>query len=341
MPRQSAFLALQLFLAAALSLGTAYALGLGNPFWAAMPVWVVHQSYREDLLLRASLRLAGTVAGAALALALLWVGAPPAVLAGCLILGGALATASAYWIGTVMSYGAFMLGVTLLVVLLPDLAGLSGLIAGHADDGGLALALGRVACTLIGVVLVTAITFPFTPRRIAPPPPRRSQGLCRATLRRGVFCLAVTSGAVAGAMALPRFDVMSGAMTLVIYAMILSAAPDPRPILRGLAPGVAIGATAALAFLALTLPMRAQGEVLVPALIACGFLAAGALLRAHPRTHYLGLDSNMCFLLAAEVGTWRHGLADAGAAGLGVVLAAILASGLGRLVVVPAPRLVA
>lgn len=263
----------------------------------------MHQTYRKDLLLRAGLRFAGTVGGAALAMALLWMGAPPHVLAGFLILGVAPAAASAYWIGTVISDGAFMVSVTLLVLLLPDLAGLSGLIAGKADGSVLELALQRVACTLIGVVLLTAITLPFTPRRTEPRPPRQTLGLAAATRRCALFCGVLTAVAVTLAIAFPRFDTTSGAMTLIIYAMILSAAPDPRPILRGTAPGVVIGVLAAVVFLALTLPLRAQGEVLVPALIACGFLAAGAVLRAHPRTNDLGMDSNMCFLLAAEVGT--------------------------------------
>ena len=47
--------ALQLFAAAAISLILAVQLGLQNPFWAAMPVWVVAQPNRQDLLLRAVL----------------------------------------------------------------------------------------------------------------------------------------------------------------------------------------------------------------------------------------------------------------------------------------------
>lgn len=34
--------ALQLFVAAAMALGLAQVMGFTNPYWAAMPVWVVH-----------------------------------------------------------------------------------------------------------------------------------------------------------------------------------------------------------------------------------------------------------------------------------------------------------
>lgn len=247
----------------------------------------MHQTYRKDLLLRAGLRFAGTVGGAALAMALLWIGAPPHVLAGFLILGVAPAAASAYWIGTVMSDGAFMVGVTLLVVLLPDLAGLSGLIAGKAGGSVLELALQRVACTLIGVVLLTAITLSLYA------PPHRAEAPAPDTWAGG--------GHPAARAVLWHADGGCGDADYLCDDPV--CAPDPRPILRGTAPGVVIGVLAAVVFLALTLPLRAQGEVLVPALIACGFLAAGAVLRAHPRTNDLGMDSNICFLLAAEVGT--------------------------------------
>lgn len=310
--------ALQLFIAAALALGLAQGLGLANPYWAAMPVWVVHQVWREDLVLRAVLRLLGTLAGAVLALGLLALDPPGWGLALVLSLAVGAAAGGAWWIGTVMSYGAFMLGVTLFVVLLPAIGGPE---LGVADGAhATSAALDRILCTLIGVMSVTAVTFPFTPPRRKAAPPRLRQGRAGSALRRALFCAGMTLVAAGLVMLWPRFDVLAGAMTLIVYPMILSSAPDPQPIWRSLMPGVAIGTLAALCFLALGAPLRAEGAAAVFALTLL-FLAAGALLRAHPRTAAIGLDANMCFLLAAEVGTWRHALGDAAVAG-GYLLAA-------------------
>ncbi|MFN4154349.1 MAG: FUSC family protein [Paracoccaceae bacterium] len=332
MTRTDLSTALQLFAAAALALGLAQMMGLTNPYWAAMPVWVVHQVWREDLVKRAALRVLGTLAGAALALGLLALGPPDWGIALVLALSVGVSAGVAWWIGSVMSYGAFMLGVTLFVVLLPALAA-PGMPATSA-------AVDRILCTLIGVVSVTAITFAFTPPRDAPPPPREMQGRCRAALRRALFCAAMSGLAAGLVMLLPRFDVLTAAMTLTVYPMILASAPDPRPIRRTLLPGVAIGMSAALVFLMLGAPLRAEGAEAVFALTLI-FLAAGAVLRAHPRTAGMGLDANMCFLLLAEVGTWRHALLDAAAAGTYALAAAgvvVLVShtGLGR-AVRPAP----
>lgn len=222
--------AVQLFAAAAMALGLAQMLGLANPYWAAMPVWVVHQVWREDLLLRALLRVLGTLAGAALALGLLALGPPDLVIALVLALAVGASAGVAWWIGSVMSYGAFMLGVTLFVVLLPALAGPA------FDVSATPAALDRILCTLIGVVSVTAVTFAFTPVRSAPLPPRVTQGRIPAALRRALFCAVMTAGAAGLVMLWPRFDVLTGAMTLTVYPMILASAPDPRPIGRRCCP---------------------------------------------------------------------------------------------------------
>lgn len=327
-------IALQLFAAAALALGLAQMLGLTNPYWAAMPVWVVHQIWREDLLRRAALRVLGTLAGAALALGLLALNPPDWVIAVVLSLLVGASAGVAWWIGTVMSYGAFMLGVTLFVVLLPALAGSA------PDVPATSAAMDRILCTLIGVVSVTAVTFAFTPPRSVPLPPRVIRGRTRAALRRALFCVAMSGLAAVLVMLWPRFDVLTGAMTLTVYPMILAAAPDPRPIRRTLVPGVAIGMLAALAFLALVAPLRLDGAGVVFA-VTLVFLAAGAVLRAHPRTAGIGLDANMCFLLLAEVGTWRHAPEDAAVAGACALAAAgfvvlVAPAGLGR-AVRPAP----
>lgn len=317
MPR-SLSLTLQLFLAAACALACAKALGLSNPFWAAMPVWVVQQAFREDLVMRAILRVAGTLAGALISLTILYLDPSPAWMAFWLAIGVGASAALAYWIGSVMSYGSFISGITILVVLLPYISSLR-----HDQTlTPFALAVDRILCTLIGVVCVTAVTFPFTPLRPQPLAPRNMNGRVQQSLKRFGLCAGMACVASAIAIAYPRFDVLAGCMTLVVYPMIMSSAPDPRPILKSLLPGVAIGVMAGIAYLAATFPLAGHPVQII--LITVGFLAAGASLRAHPRTAPIGLDANMCFLLVAEVGTWRHGLTDAALAGVGLATAALL-----------------
>ena len=115
-------LAARLFLSASLALGLAYMLGASNPYWAAMPVWVVHQSYREDLVSRAAMRIVGTLIGAALSLGVVCADLPVNVDVVILAFGVGVSAAIAYWMNSSASYGAFMTGVTLFVVLLPGLA---------------------------------------------------------------------------------------------------------------------------------------------------------------------------------------------------------------------------
>ncbi|NIL96359.1 MAG: hypothetical protein GTO53_03170, partial [Planctomycetales bacterium] len=61
-----------------------------------------------------------------------------------------------HWVGTIHAYGATVTGITCAVVILPELV---------FPSGGMELALSRVVCTLLGVIAVTVVTFPFTPPR--------------------------------------------------------------------------------------------------------------------------------------------------------------------------------
>ena len=319
-----AFRALQLFAAAAIALTLAVLLGLQNPFWAAMPVWVVAQPHREDLLLRAVLRVAGTAFGAALGWAALVYlpDAGPRIL----VLAGATAAgaAAAYWIGTVYSYGILLAAITLAVVLVPAMD--------HPVDAT-ALALDRVWCTLIGVVAVTAITFVFTPRRPRPRPPRRAPA-ARVVLWHGAIA-GVT--ALLGGVAVQVIGGPAGiatALSLCIFSLIICSSRDPRPMLTYMAPGASIGVLAALAYrgLDLLLPDPA-GTALV---LALPFIAAGAVLRGHPRSAPFGLDANMCFLLVAEAGAAGHGYRADHLGGVAMVLSAVVFTAVFRRVGAPA-----
>ncbi|MTH65572.1 FUSC family protein [Paracoccus shanxieyensis] len=286
--------ALQLFAAAAISLVLAVRLGLQNPFWAAIPVWVVAQPHRQDLLLRAVMRIAGTALGAAIGWAgLIWL--PDEASRMALLIGSAgIGAALAYWIGTGYSYGVVLAAITVAVVIVPSMD--------HPVDAT-HLALDRIWCTLIGVISVTVITFAFTPRRTDPMPPRTRAGAV-TVLRHGLIAAGC---ALAGALWVKTVGGppgMAGAMSLSIFSVLACSTRMPTPMMRNLVPGTLIGVLAAVAYRALDLALPdPSGSVL---LLALPFLAAGSVLRTHPRTAALGLDTNMVFLLAAEAGTQGH-----------------------------------
>ncbi|MBT9384785.1 FUSC family protein [Pseudooceanicola sp. CBS1P-1] len=289
--------AFRLFVAAFGSLAIAMALGLHNPFWAAMPVWVVSQPFREDLLIRGILRVLGTLAGAAYGVAILHLGTSPEVLLPGIALGAGLGVGLAFWIGTVYSYGALLFAMTTAVVLLPVVA---------SDAQPLGLALDRVACTLIGVVVVTLVTFFFTPSRGTPQPLRQAHKT-GTPLQRGLIAAATAACGMTLVLTFPTPEALGGALAICIFGCLVSSMPDPRMPLKFLVPGVAIAVIAALSYRGILTVFDVQG--LVPFLaITAVFLMGGALLRANPKTAPLGLDSNMCFLLAAEVGQIGHPL---------------------------------
>jgi uncharacterized membrane protein YccC len=302
--------ALQLFGAAAISLVVAVQLGLQSPFWAAMPVWVVVQPYREDLLLRAVLRVGGTALGAALGWSALILLSDASARVLVLALAVGIGTAATYWIGTAYSYGVLLAAITVAVVLVPAMD--------PAVDAA-ALALDRIWCTLIGVVAVTAITFLFTPRRARRPPPYRPPAMRLVVLRGviagitalagGVFLLLVGGPAGVGA-----------ALSLCIFSLIIASSRNPAPILTNMPPGAAIGVLAALVYRGLDMMLPDTAGLAL--MLAVPFIAAGAVLRSHPRSALLGLDANMCFLLAGEAGTASHGFDAHLQGGLALVICA-------------------
>ncbi len=312
---ETVFLAGRLFLAASLALGVAYLVGASNPYWAAMPVWVVHQTYREDLLSRAAMRIAGTLFGSLLSLSVVWMDLPVDVEIAVLALGVGLSATAAYSFNSALSYGAFMTGVTLFVVLLPGLA---------EGTNAPSVALDRILCTFIGVVCITAVSYAFTPQR--PTHERRGDPANRlaGSLKRFALCAGLTFAAALTAVHYHGFEILSAAMTLIVYPLILSSAPDPKPIMAALVPGVAGGVGLAFLYLSSLSALNDHGSWVVVA-VTGGFVAAGAFLRAWPQTSPFGLDANMSFLILSEIGVWRHGIVDTGLAGLAVIAAAVLA----------------
>ncbi|WP_028310818.1 FUSC family protein [Derxia gummosa] len=160
---------LRLFLAAWIAFGIAAVLEVPNAYWAAMPVWVVAQPLRGLLFERGVFRVLGTLLGAALGIAILALPTGPWI---AFALLGAVVGASALTVHTLRglgAYGALLTGMTAAVVVLPTV-----LVPSHTLD----LALARVECTLIGVVVVTIVTGLFTPEAARDDFYRRVRRLC-------------------------------------------------------------------------------------------------------------------------------------------------------------------
>lgn len=141
-------------LAATLAFSIAAMLDVQNAYWAAMPVWVVAQSSRGLLLERGFFRILGTLAGAGFGFALLAFTRDPVVLLTALAVWVGLMAGLVHLVAGVKSYGVMLAGMTTAVVLLPSL---------HAGEHLLPLAIARVECTLIGVLVVTLVTGWSTP----------------------------------------------------------------------------------------------------------------------------------------------------------------------------------
>ncbi|HEY9280311.1 MAG TPA: FUSC family protein, partial [Eoetvoesiella sp.] len=146
--------ALALFLAATLAFGIASQLHVQNAYWAAMPIWVVAQAQRGLMVERAVFRVVGTLVGSAAGFAILTLLHEPFLALAILCVWIALTAGLTHMLRRANSYAALMAGITAAVVVLPSL-----LSAKHS----LELAVARVECTLIGVVVVTIVTGLVTP----------------------------------------------------------------------------------------------------------------------------------------------------------------------------------
>ncbi|MBO9542028.1 FUSC family protein [bacterium] len=146
---------LRLAFAAWLAFSIAALLHVQNAYWAAMPIWVVAQSSRGLLLERGLFRLVGTLIGAGVGLGILHVPAAPWLQLALLGIWVGVCGALTHLLQGVRSYGALLGGMTAAIVVLPTVL---------APDQSLELALSRIACTLIGVLVVTLVTGLFTPK---------------------------------------------------------------------------------------------------------------------------------------------------------------------------------
>ncbi len=144
--------ACRLFLAEMIALAVAGMLGVNHLYWAVIPVLVVFQPYREDIVLRAILRVVGTLVGAGVGLAALQELSVPGITL-AVASTTAIGVGFAYRIGTTWSYGFTLMSLSVGVVVMPALGD---------SSNGIALAQDRVIATLIGVLAVTAVKYFFT-----------------------------------------------------------------------------------------------------------------------------------------------------------------------------------
>lgn len=144
--------------AAILALLVAAALQLESPYWAAMTALIVIQPTRGLLVEKSFYRLVGTAIGSVAGLLLLLQSESPMVLT----LGLSLWIAGCVGAGNLLyglrSYACMMAGLTCAVIAM----------SGYLNPPHLySIAFGRIADVFVGILVATAVTALFTPRRSA------------------------------------------------------------------------------------------------------------------------------------------------------------------------------
>lgn len=143
-----------LALAAWLSFAVAGLLHVHNAYWAAMPVWVLTQPSRGLVLERAVFRVIGTLIGAGVGFALVHIPAPPLLQLALLALWIAASAGLTHVMRGVTGYAAQLAGMTAAIVVIPSV---------FTPVESMAIAVARVECTLIGVVVSTLVLALLTP----------------------------------------------------------------------------------------------------------------------------------------------------------------------------------
>lgn len=147
--------ALLLAFTAWLAFSIAALLHVQHAYWAAMAVWVVAQPSRGLLFERAFFRVTGTLAGAGVGFALMSQPLHPYLQLGLLGVWIAVNAGLTHLLRGVHGYGPLLAGITAAIVVLPSIS---------QPAGSIDIALARVQCTLIGVLVATIVLGLFTPR---------------------------------------------------------------------------------------------------------------------------------------------------------------------------------
>ena len=186
--------------ASLVALYIALLLDLDEPKWAAMTVWIVAQSSRGMSLSKSQYRLLGTVAGAAVGLALVALFAQtPELFFGALAGWLGLCTAASTGLRNFRSYGAVLAGYTAAII---------GISAASAPDQAFEIAVARVVYITLGILVEAVFTAIFAPDAPLPALRARLDGFLRqaaavsARALRGEDNSAALRGLFAAALAL-------------------------------------------------------------------------------------------------------------------------------------------
>lgn len=163
----------------------------------------------------------------------------------------------------------------------------------------LATALARIheANAALGRPLVAATARPFRSRLAVLAPHREWAQAGRTAVATG----AATFLAAALAHWAGSPLVVQAAVGVCIFSLVLGSMALPQHIAPKLLAGVVGGAALAVVYRLVVQPAFPSPPGLL--LMLAPFLLLGGFLRAHPRTAILGVDFNMCFLLASQAGT--------------------------------------
>ena len=145
--------------------------------------------------------------------------------------------------------------------------------------------------------LVTATARPFRRRLAILAPHREWTQAGRTALASGAatFLAAALAYGIASPLA------VQAAVGVSIFSLVLGSMPLPQHMAPKLLTGVVSGVVLAVFYRLAVQPAFPSSAGLLLSLAP--FLLLGGFLRAHPRTTLVGVDANMCFLLASQAGT--------------------------------------
>ncbi|MFT4174212.1 MAG: FUSC family protein [Rhodocyclaceae bacterium] len=133
----------------------------------------------------------------------------------------------------------------------------------------------------------------------------------------------VAAGCIAYAVGHPAAELT--AMGVCIFSMVLGAMPVPQRMAPHMFRGVVVGVLAATFYRFAIQP--GLDSTLALALSVAPFMAAGALMRVHPRTTIAAVDANMCFMLASQAGMPAAAAGEITLGALALLLGAALVMG--------------
>ncbi|HAT1619880.1 TPA: hypothetical protein I8Y04_004902 [Raoultella planticola] len=297
---------IRLSLAAWLSFSLAILLGIENAYWAAMPVWVISQQTREMMFQRGAYRIIGTLVGAVAGLTILRVNNNAWVI---IFLISLTLTITLYTMrisqGT-KGYAPQMTAVTLIIILAPAL-----ILKNNAWD----LALSRIQCTFIGVIIATIITYPYTQATTNEVwhhgllKWRSDSSLTNLVLRRqrNVKALRFALLAGFGVLLCSGLFYQSGwqagelvTLGVCIFTMALASLKNPYYMSFKMLTGVVCGVCIAFFYRIAVQPYELNSQLIILTILP--FFLVGGLLRCWVKTAAPALDGNMCFLLASQAG---------------------------------------